>query len=64
MPRGIAENIDVFLFCGDAYCTARPWPTDYKIFAECLEPLADTGIPIIMIAGNHDHSVAFGRHFP
>ena len=59
--RALEEDIDLFLFCGDAYRNADPDPTEQKLFAECLKPIADRGIPIVMIVGNHDHPVAFGR---
>jgi len=59
--RGIDEQIDLFLFCGDAYRTADPTPTQQRAFAECLKSLADHGIPIVMIVGNHDHPVSFGK---
>lgn len=61
VKRGIEEDIDVFLFCGDAYRTADPTPTQQRTFAECLKPIADRGIPIVMIVGNHDHPVSFGK---
>ncbi len=59
--RGLDEDIDVFLFCGDAYRTADPTPTQQKVFAECLKPIADAGLPILMVTGNHDHPVSFGK---
>ncbi len=59
--RGLDEDIDLFLFCGDAYRTADPTPTQQKAFAECLKPVSDAGIPIVMITGNHDHPVSFGK---
>ncbi|OZC03084.1 metallophosphoesterase family protein [Rubricoccus marinus] len=61
VERAIAEDIDVFLFAGDAYRTADPTPTQQKLFAEALRPLAAAGIPIVMIVGNHDHPVSFGK---
>lgn len=61
VQRGLEEDIDVFLFCGDAYRTADPTPTQQRTFAECLKPIADRGIPIVMIVGNHDHPVSFGK---
>ncbi len=61
VERGLAENIDLFLFCGDAYRTAAPTPTQQNIFAECLKPLADHGIPMALVTGNHDHPVSFGK---
>jgi len=61
VQRGLDEDIDLFLFCGDAYRTADPTPTQQKVFAECLKPIADAGIPIVMVTGNHDHPVSFGK---
>jgi len=61
VDRALDADIDAFLFCGDAYHTADPTPTQQKIFAQCLQPLADAGIPIILITGNHDHPVTYGR---
>ncbi|GIV57333.1 MAG: nuclease SbcCD subunit D [Rhodothermaceae bacterium] len=61
VERALEEDIDLFLFCGDAYRTADPTPTQQRTFAECLRPVAERGIPIVMIVGNHDHPVAFGK---
>lgn len=61
VEQALDEDIDAFLFCGDAYHTADPTPTQQKIFAECLQPIADADIPIILVIGNHDHPVTFGR---
>ncbi len=57
----LSQDIDLFLFCGDAYRTADPSPTEQQVFAECLRPVADQGIPIVMLTGNHDHPVSFGN---
>ena len=61
VERALAEDIDAFLFTGDAYRTPDPSPTQQKVFAECLRPLSEAGIPIVMIVGNHDHPVSFGK---
>ena len=61
VERGLDAGIDCFLFCGDAYRTADPTPTQQKVFAECLRPVAQAGLPIVMIVGNHDHPVTFGK---
>jgi exonuclease SbcD len=61
VQRALEEDIDLFLFCGDGYRTADPTPTQQRVFAECLQPIADAGIPIVMTVGNHDHPVAFGK---
>ncbi len=61
VERALDAEADAFLFCGDAYHTADPTPTQQKIFAQCLQPLADAGVPIVLIIGNHDHPVTYGR---
>ncbi len=61
VERALDEDIDLFLFAGDAYRTADPTPTQQKAFAQCLKPIADHGIPIAMIVGNHDHPISFGK---
>ena len=61
VERALTEDIDLFLFCGDAYRTADPTPTQQKLFAEALAPIARAGIPIVMIVGNHDHPVSHGK---
>lgn len=61
VERALDEEVDAFLFCGDAYHTADPTPTQQRLFAECLQPIADADIPIVLIIGNHDHPVSFGK---
>jgi len=61
VARALAEDVDLFLFAGDAYRTPDPTPTQQKLFAEALAPIARAGIPIAMIVGNHDHPVSFGK---
>ncbi len=61
VQTALDEDIDLFLFAGDAYRTADPTPTQQKAFAECLKPIADRDIPIVMIVGNHDHPISYGK---
>ncbi len=57
----IAEKIDFFLLCGDAYKTAYPTPTQQKLLLESLLRLHEAGIPVIIVVGNHDHPLSFGK---
>ncbi|MFN3560650.1 MAG: exonuclease SbcCD subunit D [Chloroherpetonaceae bacterium] len=57
----LEEDIDLFLFCGDAYRDASPSPTEQRIFAQAIRPLLDKQIPIVMLVGNHDFPVSFGK---
>ena len=59
--RGIEEQVDLVLFCGDAYKTCTPNPTHQREFAAAIRMVAQAGIPVVMIVGNHDNPVAFGR---
>lgn len=54
VQKGLAADIDLFLFCGDAFMHAHPSPTLVSIFAECLQPIAAAQIPIVALMGNHD----------
>jgi len=57
----VEQQVDLFLFCGDAFRDASPSPTEQKIFSECLKPLCEAGIPVVMLVGNHDHPFAYGK---
>ena len=61
VDRAIQEDIDFFLFCGDAYKTAYPTPTQQKQFLRLLYKLQQAKIPAIIIVGNHDHPLSFGK---
>ena len=50
----IDQDIDVFVFAGDAYKTSDPNPTYQREFARRVKRLADAGIPAILLVGNHD----------
>lgn len=54
--KAIEENVDCFIFAGDAYKNSHPTPTHQKILLECIIPLLDKKIPVVIIVGNHDHS--------
>lgn len=55
------QSIDLFLFAGDAYKTANPTPTHQRLFLQCLLRLYKAGIPIVMVVGNHDNPLSFGK---
>jgi len=57
----IAQNADFFIFTGDAYKTANPSPTQQKLLMRCLFRLYKHNIPVIIIVGNHDHPLSFGK---
>lgn len=61
IDTGIAERVDFFLFCGDAYKTAQPSPTQQRLLMRSFIRLYTAGIPAIIIVGNHDHPLSFGK---
>jgi exonuclease SbcD len=50
----IEQGVDVFIFAGDAYKTRDPNPTYQREFARRIKRIADAGIPVVMLVGNHD----------
>lgn len=61
IDRAIAEDVDFFMFSGDAYKTAHPSPTHQRLLSECFFRLFKHNIPIVMVIGNHDHPLTFGK---
>jgi DNA repair protein SbcD/Mre11 len=57
----IEKNVDFFLFAGDAYKTHNPSQTQQKLLFKCFLRLYKAGIPIIIVIGNHDHPLSFGK---
>lgn len=57
----IEHNVDFFMFSGDAYKTANPSPTHQRLLTECFLRLFKHNIPIVMVIGNHDHPLTFGK---
>ena len=61
IDSAIHEKIDFFLFSGDAYKTAYPTPTQQRLLMHALFRLQVANIPVIIIVGNHDHPLSFGK---
>lgn len=57
----IEQKVDFFLFCGDAYKTTNPTPTQQKLLFSSLIKLYKADIPVIIIVGNHDNPASFGK---
>jgi len=55
------NRVDLVLFCGDAYKSREPTPTQQREFARRINRLAQGGIPVFLLTGNHDLPNAFGR---
>lgn len=61
VDTAIKEKVDFFLFCGDAYKTAHPSQTQQRLLIQCFFRLYDAKIPIVIIVGNHDHPLSYGK---
>lgn len=61
IDKALEQNIDFFLFSGDAYKTIHPSPTQQRLLMRCFLRLYQAGIPIIIIVGNHDNPLSFGK---
>lgn len=57
----IEQQVDFVLFSGDAYKTANPTPTHQKFFLKGLLKLYEHKIPTILILGNHDNPLSYGK---
>ncbi len=57
----LETQVDFFLFSGDAYKTINPSPTQQRLLMRCFLRLYAAGIPIIIIVGNHDNPLSFGK---
>ncbi len=57
----IEEKVDFALFCGDAYKNNSPSPTHQREFASQIYRLSKAGISTILINGNHDNPLTYGR---
>lgn len=51
---------DAILICGDVYDKAIPSGEAFSMFGHFLEQISETGIPALIIAGNHDSPERLG----
>lgn len=61
IDHAIEQDVDFFLFSGDAYKTTNPSPTQQKLFLKSLLRLHEAKIPIVLVIGNHDNPLSFGK---
>ncbi len=57
----LKNRVDLVLFCGDAYKSRDPSQTQQREFARRISRLSSSGIPILLLIGNHDLPNAIGR---
>ena len=51
---GLEHEVDLVVFAGDAYKRRSPNPTYQRAFARRVKRLADAGVPVVLLVGNHD----------
>ncbi len=54
------DDVDAILVAGDSYDRAIPGLDAVRLFNRALHQLADLGMPVIMISGNHDSAHRLG----
>lgn len=57
----VEEQVDLVLFCGDAYKSREPSQTQQRELAKRVSRLSAAGIPLFLLVGNHDLPNAAGR---
>jgi exonuclease SbcD len=57
----LENKADLVLFCGDAYKSREPTPTQQREFAKRINRLASNGIAVFLLVGNHDLPTAIGK---
>ncbi len=57
----LESRVDLVLFCGDAYKSREPSQTHQREFAQRINRLSTSGIPIFLLVGNHDLPNAIGK---
>ncbi|MEW6034294.1 MAG: exonuclease SbcCD subunit D [Chloroflexota bacterium] len=57
----LGNDVDLVLFCGDAYRSRDPSQTQQRELARRVKRLSEAGIPVLLLVGNHDLPNAPGR---
>ena len=57
----LENRVDLVLFCGDAYKSREPSQTQQREFAQRINRLSTSGIPVFLLVGNHDLPNAIGK---
>lgn len=61
VETAIEEKVDLVLFAGDAYKDRNPPPTFQREWGRRIMRLSTSGIPTLLLVGNHDLSPSLGR---
>ncbi len=57
----VDNEVDLVVFCGDAYKSREPSQTQQREFAQRIIRLSTSGVPIFLLVGNHDLPNAIGK---
>ena len=57
----LEHEVDLVLFCGDAYKSREPTQTQQREFARRINRLATNDVSVFLLVGNHDLPNAIGR---
>ncbi len=57
----LANAVDLVVFCGDAYKSREPTPTQQREFAKRINRLATNKVAVFLLVGNHDLPNAVGK---
>ncbi|NTV53041.1 MAG: DNA repair exonuclease [Candidatus Firestonebacteria bacterium] len=55
VETAVKESAQVLLLAGDTFDNLRPSPESLQAFQSLVRKTASAGIPLVMIAGTHDH---------
>jgi exonuclease SbcD len=61
VDHALSEDVDLVVFCGDAYQSVHPSPTNQREFARRIRRLSEAKIPVLLLVGNHDLPLAAGK---
>lgn len=61
IEKALESGIHLAIFAGDAYKVRDPRQTEQREFASCIRKLTDAGVPVVLLAGNHDLPAIKGR---
>ena len=57
----LGHGVHLAIFAGDIYKHRDPDPSWQRAFAGCVRRLAEAGVPVVILVGNHDQANTFGK---
>lgn len=57
-----SEGVDAVIVAGDIYDRSNPAVAAVEVFDTAVARLAGTGVPLLLISGNHDSATRVGTH--